>query len=207
MFELAQEAGHRVQCVLVIVHQQNTHRLGTGGHRLGRWWIGGEGFRAVLPATAPPAADVRPVAGAPSINLAAAALAAPPVQVLAAFTAAAQQIAPYLDTTGLEMFGVAPLREAIGQALRRVRTEQRRTLKDVAGVAGVSMQYLSEVERGRKEASSEILEAVCASLRKVTKSSAWSCNPAAKAAAQNCSIAARPRMTPCPGGASTAFGR
>jgi DNA-binding XRE family transcriptional regulator len=58
-----------------------------------------------------------------------------------------------------------PLREAIGQALRRVRTEQRRTLKDVAGVAGVSMQYLSEVERGRKEASSEILEAVCVSLR------------------------------------------
>ena len=58
-----------------------------------------------------------------------------------------------------------PLREAIGQALRRVRTEQRRTLEDVAGVAGVSMQYLSEVERGRKEASSEILEAVCGSLR------------------------------------------
>ena len=58
-----------------------------------------------------------------------------------------------------------PLREAIGQALRGVRTEQGRTLKEVAEVAGVSMQYLSEVERGRKEASSEILEAVCVSLR------------------------------------------
>jgi transcriptional regulator with XRE-family HTH domain len=56
------------------------------------------------------------------------------------------------------------LREAIGQALRRVRTEQRRTLRDVAGSAGISVQYLSEVERGRKEASSEILEAVCGAL-------------------------------------------
>jgi DNA-binding XRE family transcriptional regulator len=57
------------------------------------------------------------------------------------------------------------LRTAIGQALRDVRTEQGRTLSDVAEVAGMSMQYLSEVERGRKEASSGILEAVCASLR------------------------------------------
>ena len=58
-----------------------------------------------------------------------------------------------------------PLREAIGEALRRTRIAQGRTLKEVAEVAGVSMQYLSEVERGRKEASSEILEAVCVSLR------------------------------------------
>lgn len=57
-----------------------------------------------------------------------------------------------------------PLREAIGQALRRERTDQGRTLSDVADSAGVSMQYLSEVERGRKEASSEILEAVCGAL-------------------------------------------
>ncbi|WP_020577657.1 helix-turn-helix domain-containing protein [Actinopolymorpha alba] len=57
-----------------------------------------------------------------------------------------------------------PLREAIGQALRQVRTRQGRTLSEVADVAGVSMQYLSEIERGRKEASSEILEAVCGSL-------------------------------------------
>ncbi|GAA5024585.1 helix-turn-helix domain-containing protein [Actinopolymorpha pittospori] len=58
-----------------------------------------------------------------------------------------------------------PLRTAIGQALREVRTAQRRTLSDVAEDAGVSMQYLSEIERGRKEASSEILQAVCGSLR------------------------------------------
>lgn len=58
-----------------------------------------------------------------------------------------------------------PLRAAMGQALREVRTAQRRTLSDVADEAGVSMQYLSEIERGRKEASSEILQAVCGSLR------------------------------------------
>jgi DNA-binding Xre family transcriptional regulator len=57
-----------------------------------------------------------------------------------------------------------PLREAIGRALRNVRTHQGRTLSEVADRAGISMQYLSEVERGRKEASSEILDAVCGSL-------------------------------------------
>lgn len=57
-----------------------------------------------------------------------------------------------------------PLREAVGQALRRVRTAQDRTLSEVADRAGISMQYLSEIERGRKEASSEILGAVCTSL-------------------------------------------
>ncbi|ACZ22427.1 Helix-turn-helix protein [Sanguibacter keddieii DSM 10542] len=51
-------------------------------------------------------------------------------------------------------------REAVGHELRLERTAQARTLADVAGQAGVSTQYLSEVERGRKEPSSEILEAV-----------------------------------------------
>ncbi len=55
----------------------------------------------------------------------------------------------------------APLwREAVGGTLREERTAQERTLADVAGEAGVSTQYLSEVERGRKEPSSEVLEAV-----------------------------------------------
>ena len=49
----------------------------------------------------------------------------------------------------------------LGDALRRARLEQGRTLADVARAAGVSMQYLSEVERGRKDPSSEILAAVC----------------------------------------------
>jgi DNA-binding Xre family transcriptional regulator len=57
-----------------------------------------------------------------------------------------------------------PLRAALGQALRSERTAQRRTLTEVAERAGISMQYLSEIERGRKEASSEILGAVCTSL-------------------------------------------
>jgi transcriptional regulator with XRE-family HTH domain len=56
------------------------------------------------------------------------------------------------------------LREAVGGALRRRRLDQGRTLREVAEAAGVSLTYLSEVERGRKEASSEVLEAVCAAL-------------------------------------------
>ena len=56
------------------------------------------------------------------------------------------------------------LREAVGEALRRRRQHQGRTLREVAEAAGVSLTDLSEVERGRKEASSEVLEAVCAAL-------------------------------------------
>ncbi len=56
------------------------------------------------------------------------------------------------------------LRTVIGAALRRKRQQQARTLREVADAAGVSLTYLSEVERGRKEASSEVLEAVCAAL-------------------------------------------
>jgi transcriptional regulator with XRE-family HTH domain len=57
------------------------------------------------------------------------------------------------------------LRTMLGQVLRRVRLAQRRTLADVARAARVSMPYLSEVERGRKEASSEVLAAICEALR------------------------------------------
>lgn len=56
------------------------------------------------------------------------------------------------------------LREAIGDRLRRARTGQRRTLRDVSRAARVSLGYLSEVERGRKEASSELLAAICGAL-------------------------------------------
>ncbi|GLU48564.1 helix-turn-helix domain-containing protein [Nocardiopsis ansamitocini] len=52
------------------------------------------------------------------------------------------------------------LRHLIGDALRRVRQEQGRTLREVADAAQVSMPYLSEIERGRKEPSSEVLAAV-----------------------------------------------
>jgi transcriptional regulator with XRE-family HTH domain len=56
------------------------------------------------------------------------------------------------------------LRHVIGAVLRRMRQQQGRTLREVAETARVSVPYLSEVERGRKEASSEILAAVCLAL-------------------------------------------
>lgn len=56
------------------------------------------------------------------------------------------------------------LREAIGDSLRRARLAQSRTLREVSTSARVSLGYLSEVERGRKEASSELLAAICEAL-------------------------------------------
>ncbi len=56
------------------------------------------------------------------------------------------------------------LREAIGAGLRRARTARRRTLRDVSRRARVSLGYLSEIERGRKEPSSELLAAICDAL-------------------------------------------
>jgi transcriptional regulator with XRE-family HTH domain len=56
------------------------------------------------------------------------------------------------------------LRTTLGDVLRRIRLEQGRTLADVAATGRISMQYLSELERGRKEASSEILAAICDAL-------------------------------------------
>ena len=56
------------------------------------------------------------------------------------------------------------VREAIGQTLRSARTAQGRTLRDVAKAARVSLGYLSEVERGQKEASSELLNSICQAL-------------------------------------------
>jgi len=56
------------------------------------------------------------------------------------------------------------LREAIGGILRRARTDRRRTLREVSHEARVSLGYLSEVERGRKEASSELLASICDAL-------------------------------------------
>jgi transcriptional regulator with XRE-family HTH domain len=56
------------------------------------------------------------------------------------------------------------LRRLVGDALRRHRTRQGRTLREVSSAARVSLGYLSEVERGRKEASSELLASICAAL-------------------------------------------
>lgn len=57
-----------------------------------------------------------------------------------------------------------PLREVIGEVLREERLDQERTLADVADDAAVSLPYLSEVERGVKEVSSDVLAAICDAL-------------------------------------------
>jgi XRE family transcriptional regulator, stress-response regulator len=56
------------------------------------------------------------------------------------------------------------VREVIGDVLRRARVSQGRTLREVSDSARVSLGYLSEVERGRKEPSSELLNAICDAL-------------------------------------------
>jgi transcriptional regulator with XRE-family HTH domain len=55
-------------------------------------------------------------------------------------------------------------REVLGRSLRAAREEQGGRLVDVAGRAGISPQYLSEIERGRKEPSSEMIAAVLGAL-------------------------------------------
>jgi transcriptional regulator with XRE-family HTH domain len=72
--------------------------------------------------------------------------------------------APDLEPAG-EPAEPEPLwREAVGRELREARHVSERTLADVAERAGVSVQYLSEVERGLKEPSSEVLQAVAGAL-------------------------------------------
>ena len=56
------------------------------------------------------------------------------------------------------------LRHEIGDVLRDVRQLQGRTLREVSHDARVSLGYLSEVERGQKEASSELLASICQAL-------------------------------------------
>ena len=56
------------------------------------------------------------------------------------------------------------VRELIGESLREERVAQGRTLREVSKSARVSLGYLSEVERGQKEASSELLAAICSAL-------------------------------------------
>ena len=56
------------------------------------------------------------------------------------------------------------LRKVLGAELRRRRLDQQRTLQDVAARAAVSFGYLSEIERGQKEVSSECLASICDAL-------------------------------------------
>ena len=59
---------------------------------------------------------------------------------------------------------MAVLRTLLGEALRTTRLRQHRTLREVSSAAQVSLGYLSEVERGQKEASSELLASICRAL-------------------------------------------
>ncbi|GAA3758643.1 helix-turn-helix domain-containing protein [Salinactinospora qingdaonensis] len=56
------------------------------------------------------------------------------------------------------------LRHLLGEVLRQLRQRQGRTLREVSADARVSLGYLSEVERGQKEASSELLSSICGAL-------------------------------------------
>ncbi|WP_124040141.1 helix-turn-helix domain-containing protein [Neoactinobaculum massilliense] len=58
----------------------------------------------------------------------------------------------------------ALLREELGEVLRSYRQRQGRTLREVSSDARVSLGYLSEVERGQKEASSELLASIARAL-------------------------------------------
>ncbi|MGW0903959.1 helix-turn-helix domain-containing protein [Streptomyces sp. NPDC002853] len=84
-----------------------------------------------------------------------------PLRPRRAATASAPASAPApVRTTPVTPAAKEPLwRDVVGDVLRRERLAQERTLKDVAEAARISMPYLSEVERGRKEASSEVLAA------------------------------------------------
>ena len=77
------------------------------------------------------------------------------------------------------------LRGAIGHVLRELRTRDRRTLREVSEKAGVSLGYLSEVERGQKEASSELLSSISRLGRGLI---GWRC----EAASRNLCLAVNP---------------
>jgi transcriptional regulator with XRE-family HTH domain len=55
-------------------------------------------------------------------------------------------------------------RRLLGETLRQVRLERGMTLRDVSAEARVSLGYISEIERGQKEASSELLASLCSAL-------------------------------------------
>jgi transcriptional regulator with XRE-family HTH domain len=60
--------------------------------------------------------------------------------------------------------GMLLVRRLLGDVLRATRLRQGRTLREVSASARVSLGYLSEVERGQKEASSELLSSICSAL-------------------------------------------
>src|SRR5687768_15288856 len=86
----------------------------------------------------------------------------PPRLVTRPAAVAATSVAP--PTQAAVASPVLLVRRSIGEVLRRERQRQGRTLREVSGAARVSLGYLSEVERGQKEASSELFAAICRAL-------------------------------------------
>jgi hypothetical protein len=76
--------------------------------------------------------------------------------------ALAHPMRPAMQVKGVK--NVSLLRDELGHVLRTNRLRQRRTLREVSSAARVSLGYLSEVERGQKEASSELLASICEAL-------------------------------------------
>jgi transcriptional regulator with XRE-family HTH domain len=85
--------------------------------------------------------------------------------VVAVPTGTVDQSGPTLRRQNEEgMCAMPVLRQVVGETLRGLRLRQRRTLREISSSARVSLGYLSEVERGQKEASSELLAAICGAL-------------------------------------------
>jgi len=88
------------------------------------------------------------------------------------------------------------LRRTLGEVLRRHRTSQQRTLRDVSDAARVSLGYLSEVERGQKEPSSELLASICAALDVPLSTVLREASDEITLAETAASMSARPAPTP-----------
>ena len=90
------------------------------------------------------------------------------------------------------------LRSELGDVLRGIRQRQGRTLREVSSEAQVSLGYLSEVERGQKEASSELLEAITSALCVCRCGSCFARFPSAWRSSMARSFPTRCPMTSCP---------
>ena len=89
------------------------------------------------------------------------------------------------------------LRQEIGDVLREQRQQQSRTLREVSAAARVSLGYLSEVERGQKEASSELLASICGALDlPMSRVLSQVSEKVADAERLERAVAALPRVTP-----------
>ena len=89
------------------------------------------------------------------------------------------------------------LRQEIGDVLREQRQQQSRTLREVSAAARVSLGYLSEVERGQKEASSELLASICGALDlPMSRVLSHVSEKVADAERHERAVAALPRVTP-----------